>query len=115
MWKMLRRPAADNYVIGTGEARSVEEFAKMAFAYANLDYRKYVEIDKRYYRPVEVTDLVADSRKAKRALAWRPKIRVRDLAKIMVDADMRAVGLKPIGEGDRIIRKKFPNRWWKAD
>jgi GDPmannose 4,6-dehydratase len=115
MWKMLRKPAADDYVIGTGEARSVEEFARMAFAYANLDYRKYVEIDKRYYRPVEVTDLVADSRKSRRKLAWRPRIRVQDLVKIMVDADMRAVGLKPIGEGDRIVRKKFPNRWWKAD
>jgi GDPmannose 4,6-dehydratase len=58
---------------------------------------------------------VADASKAKRELGFDAKIRFNDLVKIMVDADMRAVGLKPVGEGDKILAKKFPKRWWTAD
>lgn len=115
MWRMLQKKEPGDFVIGTGRAHSVEEFVKLAFDYAGLNYKKHVRIDRRYCRPTEINDLVADSRKAKRQLGWRPKVTFEDLAKIMVDADMRSAGQKPIGEGDRILKNKFPVRWWKAD
>ena len=115
MWKALQKKTPDDYVVGTGETHSVEEFAKLAFDYAKLKYKKYVKIDKAYFRPVEVEYLAADSAKAKEKLKWQPKIDLNDLVKIMVDADMRAIGIKPIGKGDKILKKKFPNRWWKKD
>jgi GDPmannose 4,6-dehydratase len=76
---------------------------------------EYVKIDPKYFRPTEVDSLIADARKAKKVLGWDPKIKFDDLVKIMVDADMRAIGLEPIGEGDRILENKFPERWWRAD
>ncbi len=115
MWKILQQKKADDYVIGTGESHSVEELASLAFRYAGLNYKKYTEIDKRYFRPAEVENLVADSKKAKEELKWKPRIQFRELIKIMVDADMRHVGLKPIGDGDKILNKKFPHRWWGID
>ena len=115
MWRMLQRNLPEDYVLGTGESHSVEEFLEKAFAYAGLDKEKHVKIDPKYFRPTEVESLIADARKAKVALGWDPKIKFDDLVKIMVDADMRAIGLEPIGEGDRILAKKFPDRWWRAD
>jgi GDPmannose 4,6-dehydratase len=115
MWKMLQGERPEDYVIGTGEGHSVREFLEEAFTYADLDYEKYYEIDPRYYRPTEVDSIVADYRKAKGKLDWEPKVRFKELVRIMVDADMRAVGLEPMGEGDEIVEKKFPNRWWKVD
>lgn len=115
MWKILQGEKAGDYVIGTGRTYSVEELAKAAFSYANLDCKKYIEIDKNYFRPTEVNELVADSGKAGKELGWQPKIGLEDLVKIMVDADMRDIGLKPIGGGDAILKEKFPERWWRAD
>lgn len=115
MWKMLQQSKPGDYVIGTGDTHSVEEFVKKAFSYAGLNYKKYVEIDKRYFRPLEVESLVAKSSKAKKYLQWSPKINFEDLVKIMVDADMRLIGLKPVGEGERILKEKLPNKWWKGD
>jgi GDPmannose 4,6-dehydratase len=59
--------------------------------------------------------LIADARKAEKILHWKPGIKFHDLIKIMVDADLRAAGLEPPGEGDEILAKKFPKRWWKED
>ena len=115
MWKMLRQRKADDYVIGTGESHSVKEFIALAFDYAGLKHKKYVEIDRKYLRPTEVDNLVANSVKARKELNWRPRVKFRELVKIMVDADMRAIGLQPIGEGDKIIRKKFSSKWWDGD
>ncbi len=115
MWKMLQQKKPGDFVIGTGSAHSVEEFVRLAFKYSGLNYKKHVKIDKRYFRPTEVESLVADCGKAKRAFNWKPLINLEDLVKIMVDSDMRAIGLKAIGEGDKILNKKFPNRWWKTD
>ncbi len=115
MWNILQQKEPNDYVIGTGEAHSVEEFVNLAFEYAGLNPKKYLEIDKRYFRPTEVEALIADTGKAKKELGWQPKIAFKELTKIMVDADMRAAGLKPVGEGDRIIKEKFPNRWWQKD
>lgn len=115
MWKILQQEKPDDFVIGMGESHSVGEFVKFAFDYAGLDFKRYVEIDKRYYRPTEVENLIADTRKAKKKLNWNPKVKFKELVKIMVDADMRRIGLDPIGEGDRIIKEKFPKRWWLVD
>jgi GDPmannose 4,6-dehydratase len=115
MWKMLQQKTASDYVIGTGETHSVNEFLEAAFAYAGLNVAKYVKIDKRYFRPTEVDHLIADTGMAKKDLGLDLKVKFGDLVKVMVDADMRAAGLKPIGEGDKLLEKKFPERWWKAD
>ena len=115
MWRMLQSDLPEDYVLGTGESHSVEEFLDKVFSYVGLDKEKHVKIDPKYFRPTEVESLIADARKAKKALGWDPMIKFDDLVKIMVDADMRAIGLEPIGEGDRILEKKFPERWWRAD
>lgn len=115
MWKILQQDEPDDFVLGTGESHSVKEFVQEAFSYVGLDWQKYVKIDQHYFRPTEPNDLIADIAKAKKKFQWQPKIKFKDLVKIMVDADMRACGLKPIGEGDKIIQKKFHRRWWKAD
>src|SRR3989344_1036707 len=115
MWKILQHDKPDDYVFGTGETHSVREFLQEAFRYVELDWKKYVKIDKKYFRPTEVNVLIANPAKAKRILKWKPKITFSDLVKIMVDADMKTIGLNPIGEGDKILNKKFPNRWWKKD
>ncbi len=115
MWSMLQQKKPGDCVIGTGEAHSVREFVEASFAYAGLDSGKYVKIDKRYFRPTEVDYLVADTSKAKREIGLDIKIKFSDLVKVMVDADMRLSGLKPLGEGDKLLAKKFPNKWWMAD
>lgn len=115
MWRMLQRDQADDFVVGTGESHSVHEFVETAFSYAGLNSKEHVRTDARYFRPTEVDELIAQPAKAKRELDWNPRIGVQELAKIMVDADMRAEGLTPMGEGDAIIRSKFPKRWWAVD
>ena len=115
MHGILQQDKAEDFVIGTGETHSVKEFVDLAFNYAGLDQEKYITIDPRYFRPTEVEELVADPSKARDNLHWEPKIKFKDLTKIMVDSDMRALGLRPIGEGDEILKKKIPNRWWAVD
>jgi GDPmannose 4,6-dehydratase len=115
MWEMLQQQQPADYVIGTGQTHSVEEFVKSAFSYAGLEYTDYVEIDQRYFRPMEVDELSADYSKARGELSWQPRIQFEELVKIMVDADMRGLGLKPIGQGDEILAERFPERWWKGD
>jgi len=114
-WKILQLNNPDDFVLGTGQSHSVKEFVKEAFSYAGLDWQKFVKIDPRYFRPTEVENLIADTARARKALNWQPKVAFKDLTKIMVDADMRAAGLKPIGEGDKILNEKFPDRWWQID
>ncbi len=112
---MLQNDKAEDFVLGIGQSHSVQEFVEETFSYAGLDWEKYVKIDPRYCRPTEVQELVADPAKAKRELGWQPKIRFKELVRIMVDSDMRKAGLKSIGEGDKILKETFPDRWWKVD
>ncbi len=88
MWLMLQQNAPDDYVIATGESHTVREFVEEAFDYANLDWRKYVELDPRYLRPTEVDDLRGDASKALRNLGWKPKVTFRELTRMMVDHDL---------------------------
>jgi GDPmannose 4,6-dehydratase len=115
MWQVLQQDKPEDYVVGTGDQHSVREFVEEAFDYVGLNWEDYVRTDQKYFRPIETEDLRADSTKIKKTVGWNPKIRFKQLVKIMVDADMRRVGLKPIGEGDEILRKEFPDRWWKVD
>jgi GDPmannose 4,6-dehydratase len=106
MWLMLQQEKPDDYVIGTGETHSVQEFLEEAFSYLNLDWKKYVEIDPKYFRPTEVGNLRADSTKARRQLNWSPKIYFKGLVRIMVDSDLEFIGLRSPGEGKRIVQQK---------
>ena len=101
MWRILQQDEPDDFVIGTGESHSVREFVEEAFAYAGLDWREHVEIDSRYFRPTDVSDMWADAAKARRVLEWTPRVGFRELARLMVDADMEAIGLPAIGGGAR--------------
>ena len=103
MWLILQQE--DDYVVGTGECHSVQEFLEEAFSYVGLDLEKHVRIDPRYFRPTEANLLVADASKAIAKLGWSPKVTFRELVRIMVDADMEAMRLKSPGEGERILAK----------
>jgi GDPmannose 4,6-dehydratase len=113
MWRMLQHDVPDDYVVGTGVAPTMREFVHEAFGYAGMDWQEYVEIDQRYFRPTEVDFLQADSSKAQKLLGWSPKVTYKELARIMVDADMEAMGLEPIGEGLSILEQHFDDwhRW----
>lgn len=115
MHKILQQEVPDDYVIGTGETHTVEEFLNETFGYVGLDVSKYVNINHEFMRPTDVTELRADITKAKRVFGWNPKIRMKELARIMVDYDMRKQGLSVIGEGDALIKKHFPKKWWQED
>lgn len=89
MWQMLQQDKPDDYVIATGESRSVEEFVIAAFDRAEMDWREYVEIDPVYYRPAEVDLLAGDASKAKAQLGWEPQVKFSELVRILVDADIK--------------------------
>ena len=88
MWLMLQQEKPDDFVIATGETHSVREFAERVFKKLDLDYKKYVEIDKRYFRPTEVDALLGDATKAKTLLGWQPKVSFEKLIDMMIAADM---------------------------
>lgn len=135
MWLMLQQNKADDYVVGTGESHSVREFIEQAFGYAEINIvwigkginvkgvidslgpsskestflkkgDTVVEIDPRYFRPNEVDCLCADITKAGKQLNWRPKVKFEDLVKIMVDYDLKGVGITPPDEGIKICSQK---------
>ena len=88
MWLMLQQNTPDDFVIATGETHSVREFAEMVFQKLDLDYKRYVEIDKRYFRPTEVDALLGDSTKAKKILNWQPRVSFENLVDMMIASDM---------------------------
>ncbi len=88
MWLMLQQAEPDDYVIATGEDRSVREFCELAFAHVGLDYRDYVSVDPRYLRPTEVDHLLGDASKARTRLGWKPETTFEGLVRLMVDADL---------------------------
>ena len=107
IWRILQQEAPSDYVLGTGESHSVREFLEEGFLYLDMDWRDYVELDPRYLRPAEVEFLLADAGKAHRELGWEPKIKFKELVRIMVDADVEAIGLEPKGAGRRILEETF--------
>ncbi len=113
MHLILQQDRPDDFVLGTGESHTIREFLDEAFGYMDLDWQDYVKIDSRYFRPTEVDFLLADPSKAKKILNWEPKVKFHDLVRIMVDADLAAMGLDYPGEGRRVITEKFStwHRW----
>jgi GDPmannose 4,6-dehydratase len=113
MWKILQQEKADDYVIGTGEAHTVREFLDEAFGYAGMEWKDYVRIDPRYFRPTEVDYLQSDASRARKLLGWEPKVCFHDLVRIMVDADLELAGQKCPGQGRDILEKNFDSwhRW----
>ena len=107
MWLMLQQDEPDDYVIATGESHSVKEFLGEAFQYKGLDWREYVEIDSRYFRPTEVDSLLGDASKARRKLRWEPKVKFKELVKLMVDADIK--DLEEMKRCQDVIRKLSNN------
>jgi len=91
MWLMLQQKEPTDYVIATGQTFTVRDFVKTAFEYVDLDYNKYVKIDKAFYRPAEVDLLVGDARKAKVELGWEPETNLDELVKMMVDYDINKI------------------------
>lgn len=94
MWLMLQQDKPDDFIIATGESHTVKEFVEEAFSVVGLNWKKYVEIDPRYYRPSETPILLGDSRKAKRILKWKPKVKFKELIRIMLEDDLSEHGLK---------------------
>ena len=88
MWLMLQQDNPDDYVVGTNETHSVREFCEETFSLLGLDWEKYVNYDKRYERPAEVELLIGDPAKARRQLGWEPKVKFKELVKIMVESDL---------------------------
>ncbi|HEX5707251.1 MAG TPA: GDP-mannose 4,6-dehydratase [Pyrinomonadaceae bacterium] len=113
MWLMLQQDVPDDYVIATGETHTVGEFLEEAFSHLGLDWRDYVEIDPKYYRPAEVDLLVGDPSKARRVLGWEPKVTFKELARLMVDADVAALaggGASRGGGGPREVGEALTSR-----
>jgi GDPmannose 4,6-dehydratase len=96
MWLMLQQEASDDYVIATGQSRTVRQFLERAFTHVRLDWRDFVEFDERYLRPSEVDSLLGDATKAREKLGWEPKTSFDELVKMMVDADIDLQKQEPI-------------------
>tara|TARA_R110000824_G_scaffold143064_1_gene310494 strand:+ start:1002 stop:2009 length:1008 start_codon:yes stop_codon:yes gene_type:complete len=97
MWKMVQQDNPDDYVVATNETHTVKEFLYEVFDHAGLDVSKYVEIDKRLFRPHEVPLLLGDYSKAREKLQWEPKVRFKDLAKMMYESDLKNEKVKLFG------------------
>jgi GDPmannose 4,6-dehydratase len=89
MYLMMQAGVADDFIVATGETHSVREFLDEAFSLLDLDWRAYVEIDPRYYRPAEVDLLLGDATKARRALGWEPRVTFKELVRLMIESDLK--------------------------
>lgn len=99
MWLMLQQDEPDDYVVATGETHAIHEFLDLSFNYVNLKWQDYVEFDERYLRPAEVDLLIGDPAKAKQKLGWEPSVTFEQLVQLMVEADLKALGLIPLNNG----------------
>ncbi|MGW0084548.1 GDP-mannose 4,6-dehydratase [Streptomyces sp. NPDC003393] len=104
MWRMLQRDVPDDYVVATGEAATVRQFLQVAFSHAGLDWTEFVRYDPKYERPSEVDALIGDASKAEELLGWKPSVRVQELARIMVDADVARLEAELAGTAVRVDR-----------
>ena len=98
MWRMLQHDTPDDYVVATGESITIRDFLDLTFGRLDLDWKRHVEIDPRYFRPAEVDHLEGDPAKCRRVLGWQPSTDVRTLARMMVDSDLR------LAERERVLR-----------
>jgi GDPmannose 4,6-dehydratase len=91
MHLMLQQPVADDFVVASGESHTVREFCELAFSEVGLDYKDYVRVDERFYRPAEVESLIGDAKKARSVLGWQPTYTFPELVREMVQNDLQAV------------------------
>jgi len=110
MWLMLQQEEPEDYIIATGKAHSVREFLDEAFGYLNLDWKKHVEIDPRYFRPTEVDLLVGNTQKARVQLGWEPKVHFKELVKIMIEADLQAEQIRLNGMRSQVSNHELLER-----
>jgi GDPmannose 4,6-dehydratase len=103
IWRMLQQSEPQDFVLATGETHSVGEFAERAFAHVGLDWRSYVEVDPQYCRPADIDRLQGDASKARDRLGWAPRIKFRDLVKIMVEADVQLLEDELTGQAERRV------------
>lgn len=96
MWLMLQQEQPDDYVVATGETYSVREFLAIAFGYVNLNWQDYVEFDERYLRPAEVDLLIGDPTRTRQKLGWEPSVTFEELVHLMVESDLKQLGLVPL-------------------
>ena len=102
---MLQQPRGDDYVVATGEAHSVRELCERAFGHVGLDYRDFVEVDPRYYRPTEVDYLLGDASKARAVLGWQPRTSFPELVRLMMESDLELARREQVaGAGPAISR-----------
>ena len=92
MWQILQHDKPEDFVIATGETHSVSEFLEEAFGYLDLDWRHFVQVDPRYFRPTEIDLLHGDPANAREKLGWEPSLNFRDLVRLMIDSDLELVG-----------------------
>ena len=109
MHRMLQSDKADDYVIATDETHTVEEFLKYAFEYIDMDYHEYLEIDKRFVRPLDVPALRGDYSKAERDLKWKPKTKFPELVKLMMKAELKRWDMYLKGEQFPWDVPNYPN------
>jgi GDPmannose 4,6-dehydratase len=105
MWLMLQQEKPADYVIGTGEMHTVREFCELAFDAAGLDWREFVAVDPRYYRPAEVDVLLANPSLARNVLGWEPSVTFPELVRIMVDADIEDVNRLLSGGSQTVLEE----------
>ena len=106
MWRILQQDEPADYVLATNETHTVREFVETAFGHAGLDWEKYVKFDPRYERPAEVDLLIGDPGKAKSVLGWEPKVRFAELARIMVEADLKMADGASLVEAEGLVPAK---------
>jgi GDPmannose 4,6-dehydratase len=92
MWRMLQLEKPGDYVVATGETHSVREFCEEAFGCVGLDWKDFVKVDAKYFRPAEVDVLLGDASKARRELGWKPNVTFKELTRLMVEADLESAG-----------------------
>ena len=108
MWLMMQYKEPEDWVLSTGETHTVEDFVKIAFSSANLEWKDYVKTDEKFYRPNEVNHLLGDSTKAKTKLNWSPKVSFSELVNMMVESDIKLAEQEKI-----LIDKKLLDKTWE--
>lgn len=111
MFLMMQADEPDDYVIATGETHSIKEFLDEAFGYLDLDWKRHVEIDPRYYRPAEVDLLLGDATKARERLGWKPTVTFKQLVRLMTDHDLnlarREQALREVGRDHELVKTRW--------
>ena len=111
MWMMMQAGEPDDFVLATGETHSIREFLDLTFGRLDLDWKKYVDIDPRYFRPAEVDLLLGDATKAKKKLGWEPKVTFPELVRIMVDHDLELARVEKAMSDARGGKPETQQRW----